>query len=343
MSQAGEKRSWWPWSGGEIAPLASLLVLIVFFAVATGGDFLKMATVMQILRQGSAWAIVAVGLTFVLLCGEIDLSVGMMALWGASFCGWLFTRLTEDTVIAAGATPADGEAGLLIVAVCLLLPLLSCLVLGLITGGLTIWAALPSFIISLAMMNVADGLSSYVTQSAALDVPEILEVVGNRGVAITETRGLPYSAILAAVFFLCGHVVLRHTRFGRYVYMTGGNREAARLAGVRTGLVIIVCLAISAFAAGVAGLIEAGRLEKVTQDQNADLLLSAVACVVLGGTSLFGGIGGMGRTAIGVLTFCVLHVGLNQIQWIPDLLRPFVMGAVLMAALVVNGVFGRQR
>jgi ribose transport system permease protein len=125
--------------------------------------------------------------------------------------------------------------------------------------------------------------------------------------------------------------------------MTGGNREAARLAGIRTGRIVVACLALSALTAGLGGLVNAGRMESVSLDQNADLLLNAVACVVLGGTSLFGGEGGMGRTAIGVITFSVLQVGLNQISWINDLMRPFLMGVVLMVALVINGLLARRR
>ena len=177
-------------------------------------------------------------------------------------------------------------------------------------------------------------------------MPGLLKTIGSEYLKVTDDFRLPYSAILAAVVLLIGHVVLQHTRFGRYVYMTGGNREAARLAGVRTGLIIIACLAISAVTAGIGGLINAGRLGGVTLDQNADLLLSAVACVVLGGTSLFGGEGGIGRTIIGVLTFSTLGVGLSaligEVDWLEDRMRPFLMGVVLMAALVINGLLSRK-
>ncbi|RPI81013.1 MAG: hypothetical protein EHM42_11300 [Planctomycetaceae bacterium] len=84
-------------------------------------------------------------------------------------------------------------------------------------------------------------------------------------------------------------------------------------------------------------------MEAVSLDQNADLLLNAVACVVLGGTSLFGGEGGMGRTLLGVVTFIVLHYGLNRITWVNDLMRPFLLGVVLMVALVINGLLARKR
>ena len=139
-----------------------------------------------------------------------------------------------------------------------------------------------------------------------------------------------------------GHIVLVHTRFGRYVYMVGGNREAARLAGVRTGRIVVACLAICALTAGIGGLVNAGRLNSVSLDQNADLLLNAVACVVLGGTSLFGGEGSMPKTVIGVLTFTVLNLGLAQINWIDDLARQLLMGVVLLVALVINGVLAKR-
>jgi ribose transport system permease protein len=154
---------------------------------------------------------------------------------------------------------------------------------------------------------------------------------------------IPYSAVLAALVLLAGHLVLQHTRFGRYVYMTGGNREAARLAGVRTARIVVACLALCALTAGLGGLLNAGRLTNATLDQNKDLLLSAVACVVLGGTSLFGGEGGIGKTLIGVLTFTVLNVGLMQVNWINDLARQLLTGLVLLVALVVNGVLAKER
>jgi len=321
----------------DVAPIVSLALLILFFGVATGGAFFKPATLVQTLKQGSVLAIVSVGLTYVLLCAEIDLAVGMVALWTACLCGWMF-----ELPFAAGPKGAGDAAGWA-VAVVLVIPLVSGVLLGLASGVLTVWSQLPSFIITLAMMNIADGMSRWLTKSEKFNVPTVLKTIGNRGIDLTDRIQIPYSALLAAVVFLVGHVVLQHTRFGRYVYMTGGNREAARLAGVRTGLIVIACLAIGAFTAGLGGLVNAGRLNSVSLDQNADLLLSAVACVVLGGTSLFGGSGGMGRTVIGVLTFSVLKVGLNQVLWINDLARPLLMGLVLLLALVVNGLLSKKR
>ncbi|MEZ6070228.1 MAG: ABC transporter permease [Pirellulales bacterium] len=228
------------------------------------------------------------------------------------------------------------------VAAVIALPIASPVAIGILSGVLTVWSRLPSFIITLAMMNIANGLARYLTRSEALEVPHLLKTIGNGGIDLTPRIMVPYSAMLALVVLVVGHIVLVHTRFGRYVYMVGGNREAARLAGVRTGLVVAVCLSISALTASVGGLVEAGRLNAATLDQNADLLLEAVACVVLGGTSLFGGEGSMSRTAIGVLTFVVLKVGLNQVGWVNDFARQLLMGGVLMTALVVNGLLAKR-
>jgi ribose transport system permease protein len=214
--------------------------------------------------------------------------------------------------------------------------------LGAVSGLVTMWSRLPSFIITLAMMNIAYGLSRYLTRSVQHDVPGLLDAVGNRGWMLTDRLMVPYSALLAAAALLAGHYVLGHTRFGRMVYMTGANRRAAYLSGVRCGRIVVAWLVISALAGGLGGLVNAGRLGSVSLDQNRDLLLQAVACVVLGGTSLFGGQGSMGRTVLGVLTFTTLDIGLNQMR-IEDHARPLVLGVVLLSALVANGLLARRR
>ena len=320
------------WQARDIAPLASLAVLVVFFSLASP-NFLKPSSLVLILRQGSVLGIVAAGLTFVLLCAEIDLSVGMMALWAACFCGWSYERW---------ALGPGGAASGWMVATVIILPLASCLVLGLCSGLLTVWSRLPSFIISLAMMFIAEGLARYLTKSKMCKVPVILATIGKEGIRLGERFRLPYSAILAAAVMLAGYVVLQHTRFGRYVYMTGGNREAARLAGVRTGWIVIACLALCALTAGLGGLVNSGRMDQVTLDQNKDLLLSAVACVVLGGTSLFGGQGGIGNTIIGLLVLGVLNNGLDHIR-MDSFLKILIRGLVLLLALVINVYAQRLR
>jgi len=320
----------------DIAPFLTLAALVVFFSFAAR-DFFHPGTVTLVLQRGAVLGIVSVGLTYVLLCGEIDLSVGAMALWTACLCGVLYEM---PSAAGKGARVIPSAA---IVALVVIVPLMVSVTMGFLSGFLTVTSRMPSFIITLSMWNIADGLARYLTKSEKFAVPGFLEQIGNGGLRITRSLSLPYSALLAFSIMVLGYIVLQHTRFGRYVYMTGGNREAARLAGVRTNWIVTASLALCALTAGLGGLVNAGRLGSVSLDQNADLLLNSVACVVLGGTSLFGGEGGIGRTLIGVLTFSVLKVGLDQINWINDYMRTFLLGIVLMTALVINGLLARHQ
>jgi len=352
----------------DLAPLITLSILILVFAVL-GNHFLSLSTISMILTQGAVLAIVATGLTFVLLCAEIDLSVGMLALLSAAICGVLW-----ESSFAAGPKAVNGadHVSWSVTAMVILVPALVAVLMGLATGWLTISSGLPSFIISLAMMNIADGLARFLLRDGTVYLPPVLETTGNRSLFELDcgTYGalrIPYSAILAAFVMITAHLVLQYTRFGRYVYMTGGNRQAARLAGVRTDRIVIACLAICAVTTACGGMVSSGRMQSVTVDQNRDLLLDAVACVVLGGTSLFGGEGSIGRTLVGVLSFMVLKVGLNltnikqliknmplsadvkeswlKISWVAGFehLRPFVLGLVLMVALVIHGRLVKHR
>jgi ribose transport system permease protein len=325
--------------------MVSLVMMCLFFVVFEP-SFRRPSTITLILKESATLAIVAVGLTYVLLCAEIDLAVGYLALWTAMFCGWIFQSWPSIAETLLGHAPAPGE-GVPIwgIALSILLPLLTAIALGTASGLVTIWSRLPSFIITLAMMNIALGMSKYLSRGRTLDMPPVLRRLGNDGIDLGRIGAgleVPYSALLAVLVLIFGHVVLRHLRFGRFVYMTGGNREAARLAGIRTGRIVVYCLAISALTAGLGGLLEAGKLGSVNAAMNVDLLLNAVACVVLGGTSLFGGEGGIGKTVVGVLIFCVLTVGLNRVAWIEDQARTLLTGLVLLSALVINGLLAKR-
>lgn len=324
------------------APLISFLCILAFFSALTPG-FVSLNTVRQVLEQGATLAIAATGLTFVLLCGEIDLAVGKVALFAACLCGVMLSWTTFGG--PTGVTPAG-------VAIVILVPIVCCLLMGWLSGWLTTLTQLPSFIITLAVQYIADGLSRFLTRGSPFKLPAILQTIGNNGVYIISPQAagktgtpflIPYSIMLAAAVMLIAHLVLQYTPFGRYVYMVGGNREAARLAGVRVQRVIIACLAICGVTAAMAGLVNSGRLYSVTVDQNQELLLNAVACVVLGGTSLLGGEGGIGRTVLGVATFTTLNVGLIQTKWINDHFRIGLLGMVLLSALVINGVLTRRQ
>jgi len=305
-------------------PLVLLAVLVVFFGFAAP-RFFSAATLTAVLKQGSVLAIVSIGMTYVLLCAEFDLSVGMMALLGASLCGSVFQATLGDGQGGEGAPPDT-------VCLAVVAPLMACLTLGLFAGVFTAWARLPSFVVTLALLFAAEGWAKSIARGESLPLPEVLYVLGNDGIFLGRFL-LPYCAMLAAVVTVAAHLVLRHTRFGRGVYMTGGNREAARLAGVRTGLVVAACLTICAATAGLSGLLTAGQMATY---QCKDLLSGAAAAALLGGTSLSGGEGGIGRTLLGVLVVAVLWAGLMHVAWLDDSARGLLTGVLLLVALAAR-------
>ena len=141
--------------------------------------------------------------------------------------------------------------------------------------------------------------------------------------------------IVAALFLLVGHLVLTYTRFGRYVYMVGGNREAAEYAGVNVKLVIAAVMVISAVCAGIAGMLGVAYFGSAQQNQFDDYLLDSISAVVVGGTSLFGGRGGIRNTILGLFVLGVLNNGLDHID-IDSFLKILIRGLILLLALVIN-------
>jgi ribose transport system permease protein len=161
-------------------------------------------------------------------------------------------------------------------------------------------------------------------------VPDLVSLLGAGRVA-----GIPCLVMVAAAFLLAGHLVLTYTRFGRYVYMVGGNREAAEYAGVNVKLVLGAVIVISAMCSGVAGMLGVAHFGSAQQNEFDGYLLDAIAAVVVGGTSLFGGRGGIGNTIIGLLILGVLNNGLDHIQ-IDSFLKILIRGLILLAALIIN-------
>src|SRR5215510_8555306 len=214
-----------------IAPFATLIVLVVFFSL-TSGSFASLDNAANILTQISVTGIIAVGLTFVILCAEIDLSVAAVA--NVTGIAVAYFTLQEGYVNIANV-PLPGAAAIV-------LALLGCAVLGLVNAAGITLIGIPSFIMTLAMMQIGAGISALLVRGQiAYAVPELVATLGGGSVA-----GVPWIVIVLCVFLLAGHVVLTYTRFGRYVYMVGGNREAAEYSGVNVRLILAAVLVISA-------------------------------------------------------------------------------------------------
>src|SRR6185436_18335928 len=215
--------------------------------------------------------------------------------------------------------------------VAIVLALALCASLGLVNAfGLTL-IGIPSFIMTLAMMQIAAGISALLVRGQiAYKVPPLVTTLGSSSIA-----GIPWIVIVAAAMLLAGHLVLTYTRFGRYVYMVGGNREAAEYSGVNVKLIIAAVMVICAVCAGIAGMLGVAYFGSAQQNQFDTFLLDAIAAVVVGGTSLFGGRGGIGNTIIGLFVLGVLNNGLDHIN-IDSFLKILIRGLILLAALVIN-------
>jgi ribose transport system permease protein len=184
------------------------------------------------------------------------------------------------------------------------------------------------------MLTIARGMSVFVSEGKPIfEVPPVLKQIGS---VSSQIFGIPVIGLVALAVLLIGEFVLSYTKFGRYVYMTGANREAAEMSGVNTRQVVMMSLVIAAVTAGLTGLLFIGRLSSANPSAGEDILISTIAAVVLGGTSLFGGEGGMRNTILGLLIFGILSNGLNLLPNIPITFKQALQGIVLLAALLLN-------
>lgn len=311
----------------DVAPLATLLVLVGFFTVASG-SFATLGNLQNILTQISVTAIIAVGLTFVILCAEIDLSVASIA----NATGIVVAYFTaQDASVTIANVPLPGWAAIAIA-------LVSCLALGWINAfGLT-RIGIPSFIMTLAMLQIAAGICALLVRGQiAYTVPPLISTLGAHSLGV-----IPWIVIVAALFLLAGHLTLTYTRFGRYIYMTGGNREAAEYSGVNVRAILSAVMIISAVCSGVAGMLGVAYFGSAQQNEFDTYLLDSISAVVVGGTSLFGGQGGIGHTIIGLFVLGVLNNGLDHIN-IDSFLKILIRGLILLIALVINVYAQRVR
>ncbi len=311
----------------NIAPFATLLALVVLFSLASP-SFARWGNLANILQQISVTGIIATGLTFVILCAEIDLSVASVA----NAVGIVVAFFTlQDSSVNIANIPLPG-------AVAIVLGLVASLALGAATAfGITV-IGIPSFIMTLAMLQIGAGVCAMLVRGQiAYAVPGLITTLGGGSLG-----PVPWIVIVAAVVLLTAHIVLTYTRFGRYVYMTGGNREAAEFSGINTRRIIAAVMVISAVCSGVAGMLGVAHFGSAQQDEFDNFLLDSISAVVVGGTSLFGGQGGIGNTVVGLFVLGVLNNGLDHVR-IDSFLKILIRGLILLLALIVNVYAQRLR
>ena len=295
-------------------PLVGLVVVCAVMT-ATSDSFLTGSNLVNVLRQVSINAVIAVGMTVVILTGGIDLSVGaVMALSGT---------------LAAGLM-AGGLNGVLALLVCLLVGS----GFGLANGSFVAITRMPPIIVTLATMGIARGLALIYTGGYPISgLPAWVGFIGGGKIAGIETP-----ILIAALVYVAAWVLLERTPFGRYIFAIGGNEQATRLSGVRVARYKLLAYVISGLTAAIAGMVLTSRLMSGQPGAGEGFELDAIAAVVLGGTSIMGGRGSIIGTLLGALLLGVLNNGLNMVGTDPYI-QSVVKGAIILLAIYI----GRDR
>jgi ribose/xylose/arabinose/galactoside ABC-type transport system permease subunit len=299
---------------------AALAALALGFALAAPA-FRSPDNFFLVLRQVSVNGILAVGMTFVVLTAGIDLSVGSL-LAVAGLASGLLARLEPSIVGVAGA---------------LLAPLAVGLAGGALNGALVAWSGVSSLIVTLGALTAWRGFAVWWRVNPVYDLQPWYRELGR-----FELGPLPLPALAFFAVAGLGGLVLARTRFGRAVYAVGGNEAAARAAGIAVERVKLAVYALSGACAGLAALVTTARLGAAQSVAGQGFELQAIAAVVLGGTSLFGGRGRIRDTVAGTLLIGVLFNGLVLLD-VPSPVQQMVIGAIIVAAVWLDGALrGRE-
>ena len=293
--------------------LTALIVLVIAMS-ALSGDFLTTDNLLNVGVQAAVTAILAFGVTFVIVSAGIDLSVGSVAALSATVLAWSATQHGVPVFLAVILAIATGIAA------------------GLVNGFLIAYGKLPPFIATLAMLSVARGLSLVISQGSPIAFPDSVSHLGD-----TLGGWLPVPVLVMIVMGLIAAFILGRTYIGRSMYAIGGNEEAARLSGLRVSKQKLAIYALSGVFAAAAGIVLASRLSSA-QPQAADgYELDAIAAVVIGGASLAGGTGKASGTLIGALILAVLRNGLNLLS-VSAFWQQVVIGVVIALAVLLDTV-----
>jgi ribose transport system permease protein len=295
----------------------AFLVLLVGVLALASPHFLTPANTLIVLRQAALLFLMAAGLTLVVLTAGIDLSIG--AVLGLAAC-------VGAALIAKGAVLSGIVAALAVGLAC-----------GVVNGALVAYIGIPSFIATYGMLWVAHGLA-YVFMKG-----EVIHgfPAGFRFLGAGFLGGIPMPVLVAGALIIVLHIVLHLTRFGRALYAIGGNALAARLTGMPTRRYLVTVYGFSGLLAAFAGLVVIARVNAADSGTGEELLLTAIAAVCLGGTSLFGGIGGIVGTAVGSLILALVVNGMNMLN-VATFWQSFVTGAIVILAVLADVSFKRR-
>ncbi|PIJ50354.1 ribose ABC transporter permease [Erwinia sp. OLTSP20] len=313
QSSAGQGARWSARSGlRTLGMLPVLAALCVAFTLATD-RFLSLGNLLIVLQQASINLVLACGMTFVILTGGIDLSVGSVLAATAMIA--LITSL--DPTLMMFAIPAA---------------LLTGMVLGVINGTLIAAIRLPPFIVTLGALTSIRGIARLMGHDSTVFNSSLnYAALGNQSIF-----GIPWLAVIALSVVIGSWFILRRTVLGVHIYAIGGNLDAARLTGIKTGRVLLFVYALSGLLAGLGGVMASSRLYAANGLQLGQAYeLDAIAAVILGGTSFVGGIGSVWGTLIGALIIAVLSNGLI-LNGVPDVWQYIIKGLIIIVAVALD-------
>ena len=303
--------------------LSTLIPLVLLWIALTIASpyFLTFDNAVNVLLNAAPLALIAGGMTLTLIAAEIDLSVGSVVALVGSLAALLSVNFGAPwPIVLIGAIGAGA-------------------VVGVVNGWFTTRLGMPSFVATLAMLGIARGVALLITQGKPIyGLPDTIAWLGQGELWI-----VPVPIVLAALILAALHFALSRTRFGLNVYAVGGNPEAARLSGVDVPGVKMAVLVLSAVLASVGGLILAARLNAGSGTVGADLLLDAIAAVVIGGTSLLGGVGRITGTVLGVLLIASIRNGLVLLNVSAFWQQVAIGGLILLAVSVDYLAKGRPK
>ena len=300
--------------------LIALAVLCVVLSLVSD-NFLTSRNIINVLRQTSINGILAIGMTFVILTRGIDLSVGSVV----AMAGVVSARFA--TTSAAGFIPGAPY----VAAVPLAVGVLTGIALGALSGLAVARFAVPAFVATLGMLSAARGLT--LIYSGGRPIPALTD--GYRWIGTGDIAGIPVPSILFGLVFALSHFVLTRTRFGRHVYAVGGNPHAAKVSGLPVRRIRFLVYVISGGLAAIAGMILTARTGSALPQAGVAYELDAIAAVVIGGTSLAGGIGRVTGTVIGALLIGVMNNGLDLLG-VESYYQQVIKGGLIVAAVMLD-------
>lgn len=293
-------------------PLGAIVLLLVLFSILSPA-FLQPQTMVTVLRESAVLLVVAVGMTSVILMGSIDLSVGATMTLSGLTAATVLTR-TQNVMLGVLAGLAVG------------------LIVGVVNGVVFAYGKVPSFLVTLGTSLIIGGVGLWFVQGRPVQIsnPGFLSISLGSLVAF-----LPNLVLWAVIIWALASFAGSKTRFGRYTFAIGGAEAVSALAGIPIRRIKMSVLVLSAVCAAIAGILLTSRISAATPGMGDAYTLNAIAAVVIGGTSITGGVGGVHRTILGVLVITILSVGLNSMGVAPYA-QTIIQGAVVVLAVALT-------